>query len=281
MKVLVLGARGRLGSAVVQEFTAHADVVALGRQDLDITDDGGVLARVAAESPDVIINCAAYTAVDAAHDDPATALHVNASGVRALARAATEVDATLVHYSTDFVFDGRTNRPYVESDQPNPQSVYGMSKLLGEWFAADVRRCYVLRVESLFGQAQNGPSGGSIAMIVERLKAGEEVPVFVDRTVSPTYVVDAAAATRIIIERALPFGLYHCVNSGRCTWWELAEEAARLLDRPARLKPITLEGVSLLALRPKYAALSNAALASFGVELPAWNDALRRSLAGT
>ena len=278
MKVLVLGARGRLGSAVVQEFTAHADVVALGRSALDITDDAGVLARVAAESPDVIVNCAAYNAVDTAQDDPLTALHVNAFGVRALARAAAAIDATLVHYSTDFVFDGQTNRPYVESDHPNPQSVYAMSKLLGEWFAADVRRQYVLRVESLFGQAQNGQTGGSVATIIARLKAGEEVSVFVDRTVSPTYVVDAAAATRVIIERALPFGLYHCVNSGRCTWWEFAEEAARVLDRPARLKPITLESFPMRAPRPKYAALSNEALAGFGVALPAWNDALRRSL---
>lgn len=279
MKVLILGARGRLGSAVVQEFRAHADVVALGRPDLDITDDASVLARVAAESPDVMINCAAYNAVDAAQDDPITALHVNAFGVRALARAASAIDATLVQYSTDFVFDGQTNRPYVESDRPNPQSVYAMSKLLGEWFAADVRRQYVLRVESLFGQAQNGQASGSVATIVERLKAGEEVPVFVDRTVSPTYVVDAAAATHVIIERALPSGLYHCVNSGRCTWWEFAEEAARLLGRPARLKPITLETFRMPAPRPRYAALSNQRLAGFGVVLPHWTDALRRSLA--
>ncbi len=279
MKVLVLGARGRLGSAVVQEFRARADVVALGRSDLDITDDEGVLTRVTAESPDVIINTAAYNAVDAAQDDPATALHVNAFGVRALARAAAAVDATLVHYSTDFVFDGRTNRPYVESDRPNPQSVYAMSKLLGEWFAADAGRQYVLRVESLFGQARNDETRGSVAMIVARLKAGEEVPVFVDRTVSPTYVVDAATATRLVIERALPFGLYHCVNSGQCAWSEFAEEASRLLDRPARLRPMTLESASLPAPRPTYAALSNEGLASFGVALPSWRDALRRSLA--
>ena len=227
MKVLVLGAGGRLGSAVVEEFASHAEVVAPGRAALDITDDASVLARVAAESPDVIVNCAAYNAVDAAQDDPLTALNVNAFGVRALARAADAVDATLVHYSTDFVFDGETNRPYVESDRPNPQSVYAVSKLLGEWFAADAGRQYVLRVESLFGQGRNGQAGGSVATIVARLKAGEEVPVFVDRTVSPTYVVDAAAATRAIIDGALPFGLYHCVNSGQCTWWEFAEEAAR------------------------------------------------------
>jgi len=278
MKVLVVGASGRLGSAVVREFRAHGDVVALGHADLDITDDAAVLGRAAAESPDVIINCASYNAVDAAQEDPVTALQVNAFGVRALARASAAVDATLVHFGSDFVFDGGASRPYVESDRPNPQSVYAMSKLLGEWFAADAPCQYVLRVESLFGQAGKGHAGGSVAMIVARLKAGDEVPVFVDRTVSPTYVADAAAATRMIVERTLPFGVYHCVNSGACTWWEFAEEAARVMGRPARLKPITLDTVALRAPRPKYAALSNETLAGFGIRLPPWRDALRRSL---
>jgi dTDP-4-dehydrorhamnose reductase len=183
-----------------------------------------------------------------------------------------------VHYSTDFVFDGRSDRPYVESDSPNPQSVYAVSKLLGEWFAADVPRRYILRVESLFSPVHDPRRISSVGTIVARIQAGEEAPVFVDRTVSPTYVVDAAAATRAIIERRLPPGLYHCVNSGQCTWWELAQEAARVMGRPARLKPITLDSFPLRAPRPKYAALSNAALASHGVVLPAWKDALRRSL---
>jgi dTDP-4-dehydrorhamnose reductase len=281
MKVLVTGASGLLGAAVVQEFTPHADVAALGHADLDITDDVRVSERIAAEEPDVIVNCAAYNAVDAAQDDPLTALNVNAMGVRALARAATGLDATFIHYSTDFVFDGKTDRPYVESDRPNPQSVYAMSKLLGDWFAADAPRQYVLRVESLFGAVHNGQARGSVAGIVTRLQTGDDVPVFVDRTVSPTFVVDAAAATRTVIERALPPGLYHCVNSGRCTWLDFAQEAARLLGKPARLIPITLESVSLRAPRPKYGALSNAALARHGVTLPSWEDALRRALERT
>jgi dTDP-4-dehydrorhamnose reductase len=278
MKILVVGARGQLGAAVVHELGPHAEVVAWGRGDLDITDDARVRARVSAEAPDVIVNCAAYNLVDAAEDDPVKALNINAMGVRALATAAAASGATLVHYSTDFVFDGRTDRPYVETDPPNPQSVYAVSKRLGEWFAEDVPRQYVLRVESLFGPARGGQRRGSAGTIVTRLEAGDEVPVFVDRTVSPTSVVDAAAATRAIVEGALPFGLYHCVNSGHCTWWEFAQEAARLLRCTARLKPITLESTPMRAPRPKYAALSNERLASLGVKMPDWRDALHRSL---
>lgn len=278
MKVLVLGASGQLGAAVVHEFRPHSEVVAPGRRELDIADDAGVQARVAAEAPDVIVNCAAYNSVDLAEDHPVDALTVNAFGPRALARAAAECGATLVHYSTDFVFDGRTGRPYTELDRTNPQSVYAASKLLGEWFTADAPKHYVLRVESLFGRAPNGPIHGSASTILQRLRSGNEVPVFVDRTVSPTHVVDAAAATRAIIERKLPFGLYHCVNAGRCTWREFAEEAARLMNCAARLVSMTVDDVPMRAVRPKYCALDNAKLASLGVTMPDWRDALHRSL---
>jgi dTDP-4-dehydrorhamnose reductase len=281
MKILVLGARGMLGAAIVREFAAHADVAAPPHAELDIADDAAVLARVAAETPGVIINCAAYNAVDAAQDDPVPALQTNAFGVRALARAAASLNATLVHYGSDFVFDGRTDRPYLETDPPNPQSVYAISKMLGEWFAADAPRHYIVRVESLFGEIRGLQPSGSAGTIVKRLDAGEEVPVFVDRTVSPSYVVDVAAATRSMIEGAVPYGIYHCVNSGHCTWWEFAEAAAEELGRPARLKPVTLETLALPAPRPKYAALSNAKLASLGIVLPPWRDALRRSLRST
>jgi dTDP-4-dehydrorhamnose reductase len=273
MRIVVVGARGRLGMATVKEFGPLGDVIPLNRSDLDITDDAAVLRRITAEQPDVIVNCSAYNAVDAAEDDPLTALNVNAMGVRALARSAAAAGAVLVHYSTDFVFDGQSDRPYVETDPTSPQSVYAVSKLLGEWFAAEVPRHYVLRVESLFSEQRTGSAGAIIA----RIEEGAEAAVFVDRTVTPAYVVDIASATRQMVERKVPAGLYHCVNSGSCSWWEFAEEAARLLGRPARLKPITLESVQLRARRPKYSALSNAKLAAMGIEMPDWRDALRRA----
>jgi dTDP-4-dehydrorhamnose reductase len=278
MKVLVLGASGHLGAAIRSEFERNSLVVALDHRGLDITDDASVRARVAAEAPDLIVNCAAYNFVDDAEDHPVDALNVNAFGVRALAFAAGECGATLVHYSTDFVFDGRTDRPYTELDRTNPQSVYAGSKLLGEWFAADAPRHYVLRVESLFGRAPNGPQRGSATAIFERLRSGAEVRVFVDRTVSPTHVIDAAVATRAVVERTLPFGLYHCVNTGYCTWLQFAEEAARLIGREPRLVPVTVADVPLRAARPKFCALANEKLARLGVTLPDWRDALRRSL---
>jgi dTDP-4-dehydrorhamnose reductase len=282
MRVVVVGARGHLGAAIVREFRPAHEVTALDRAALDLTRASMADEAIARLTPEVIVNCASYNAVDAAEDAPVEALAVNAFGVRSLARAARDHDALLVHYSTDFVFDGTGHTPYTEDDQPNPRSVYAVSKLLGEWFAADIARAYVIRVESLFGHVPGAPlPGGSLQTIVSTLAAGGTPRVFEDRTVSPTYVIDAARATRALVEAQAPVGLYHCVNSGSATWADVAREAARLLGVEPRLDRVRVADVTLRAARPQYCALSNAKLASAGIVMPTWQDALARDLART
>jgi dTDP-4-dehydrorhamnose reductase len=282
MRVLVTGAGGLLGAAIVREFERAAgdmDVVVRGHAALDVSDERTVNATLADVRPDVVINCAAYNDVDGAEDHAVQALEVNAFGVLALARAASRQDAALVHYSSDFVFDGEASSPYREEDPPNPRGVYAASKLLGDWFALDGTRSWVLRVESLFGAPAAGATRlGSLGAIVRGIRAGDEVPVFVDRTVSPSYTADVAAATRTILERGIAPGLYHCVNSGAATWAQVAEHAARLLGLPLRMKAMTLETAPLRARRPRYCALSNARLAATGISMPSWEDALTRYL---
>lgn len=281
MRVMVAGARGLLGAAMIREFGADCDVRAFVRADLDLTDRDGVMRAVERVSPGAIINCAAFSGVDVAEDRPESALEVNAFAVLTLARAAARFGCVLVHYSTDFVFDGESDRPWVEADEPNPRSFYGLSKLLGEWFAARHERAYVLRVESLFGDAAPGAAPkGSLQTIVTRIMSGDEVPVFVDRTVSPTYTADAARATRALIASNAPPGLYHCANTGAARWSDVAEEAARILKRPLKVRPLTLESAGLKAPRPRYCALSSAKLAAAGFVMPPWQDALRRYLSG-
>jgi dTDP-4-dehydrorhamnose reductase len=178
------------------------------------------------------------------------------------------------------VFDGRATQPYTEEDPPAPRSFYAASKLIGEWFAREAGSYYVLRVESLFGGGAEGPSGrrASIDRIVDALLAGREAPVFTDRTVSPSYIVDVARATRALLERDAPYGLYHCVNSGHCTWYEMGQEIARLLTVEARLVPVAVASVKLRAERPQYCALSNQKLAAAGFVMASWQDALARYL---
>jgi len=275
MRIAVVGARGQLGAAVVQQCRHH-EVVAFDRAGLDVTDEGQVRDTLGRARPDAIINCVAYNEVDAAEDHPVEALQVNGIAVRSLARAAQDTGAALVHYSTDFVFDGTATQPYSEDDAPNPRSVYGASKLLGEWLAADAPRAYVLRVETLFGVAPGHRDKGSVSAIVNTLKTGGTPRVFEDRTVSPTSVFDAARATAELLERRAAPGLYHCVNTGHGTWLELATEAARILRVPARFETVRFADVKLPAARPMYCALANRKMTSLGIPMPTWQDALAR-----
>ncbi len=197
MKVLVTGAAGQLGQAMVRHLAADHQVTAWTRDTIDLTRHREVRDMVLRLAPAAIINCASYNQVDQAEDHQETALEVNAFVVRTLARAAADLDALLMHYSTDFVFSGTASAPYTELDRPEPQSVYAQSKLVGEWMAADAPRHYVLRVESLFGgphtrsstdrivdAAAGGPAGagvcrsGGLAQLRRRrrLRVGASAP---------------------------------------------------------------------------------------------------------
>ena len=274
MRALVVGAGGQLGETMRDRFSARHDVVPVTRQELDVTSPDAVAALVAHVRPTVIVNCSAYTNVDGAEDQPVQALAVNAMAVRLLARAADTVQATLVHYSTDFVFDGVTDRPYTEDDAPNPRGTYAMSKLLGEWFAAEAARHYVLRVESLFGGAR---ARSSVDRILDTIRSGAPVRAFADRAVSPSYVEDVVTATETLLRTGAPHGLYHCVNSGWTNWAELSRELARLAGRPdAVVEETKMSDAKLRAPRPLFAALANEKLARAGVVMPTWQDAMAR-----
>lgn len=277
--ILVVGAAGRLGAAIVDIFRDRR-VVAHTRASLDITDGDAVRRAVADVAPSAVINCAAFNYVDAAEERPSEAIAVNALAVRSLVRAADDAGATLVHYGTDFVFDGNSSTPYTEESRPAPQSCYAQTKLLGEWFALDAGRGFVLRVESLFG-APRGWSGrpGSLDKILDTLEQGGPVKAFTDRVVSPGYVEDIARATRHLIESGARPGLYHCVNSGHATWHAIAETAAELMGVDPRIEATTMAAQALPASRPRYCALDNRKLAAAGFPMPRWQDALARWLA--
>jgi dTDP-4-dehydrorhamnose reductase len=279
-RVLITGAHGQLGAAMVQAF-AGLEVTAHIRSTLDITSAAAVAGAVKAAAPHLIVNCAAFNDVDGAEDRAVDVLAVNAFAVRNLARAAEDAGARLVHYSTDFVFDGSADTPYTEDVRPSPRGTYAVSKLLGEWFALDAPWVYVLRVESLFGAPVNWTGRrGTLDGIVANLEHGREVRAFTDRIVSPGYVVDIAAATRHLTMSNAEPGLYHCVNAGHASWYDVAKEIAALVgnERP-NLVPVTLDQMKLKTPRPRYCALAVGKLAAAGFAMPEWRDALRRWLA--
>lgn len=279
MRVFITGAAGQLGSAVVARF-GDCELVRPSSAELNITDGVALRQAVTAAKPDLIVNCAAYNNVDGAEDRPQDAFALNAFAVRTLARVAEETGATLVHYGSDFIFDGAAATPYDETAKPSPRSKYGASKLLGEWFALETPRAFVLRVESLFGTHRTFTGRrGSMDGIVKGLEAGREIPVFTDRVITPGYVVDIADATRYLVESQAAPGVYHCANAGATRWTEIAGELASLLGVEARLKLVVSDQVALKASRPVYSALSVDKLAAAGFQMPEWRDALRRWLA--
>lgn len=265
---------------MVRQFATDGPVVSSTMGDLDITNHRAVMERVARERPGLIVNCAAYNDVDGAEENPLVALEVNAFAVRSLAEAASASGAAFVHFSTDFVFDGRATTPYTEADLPRPRSFYAASKLAGEWMAREAGRAYVLRVESLFGGgAEAAPvRSSSVDRIIDALLEGRGARVFADRTVSPSYTEDVARATRALVARRAPVGLYHCVNTGACTWHGLGQEVVRLLGVPDRLVSVPVGSVPMRAERPQHSALDNRKLAGAGFDMPTWQDALSRYL---
>jgi dTDP-4-dehydrorhamnose reductase len=281
MHIVLTGGAGRLARVLANELTSNGHTVtSLGRKALDITNASDVAVTMRQLRPQVIVNCSAYNDVDGAQIDSKTAFAVNAHGPRFLAEAASDVEALLVHYSTDFVFDGMGQVPYTEDASPNPLSVYGVSKLAGEEAVRRIASHYVLRVESLFGGVGVGGHRATMDYLADAMLTGRPVRAFTDRTVSPSYAADVARATRLLIENDACYGTYHCVNSGHATWCDVALEIARQLNIPSRIEPIRAVDHEYPAPRPLFCALSNKKLVDAGVGMPSWQMAVERHLEG-
>lgn len=265
MKAVVTGANGQLGTDVVRSWTTAGDtVLGLGRHGLDITDRTAVLHLVTRERPDVVVNCAAWTAVDACESDPDRAQLENADAVGFLAEACATVGARLLHVSTDYVFDGTKSAPYVESDATNPMSVYGRSKLAGE-AAALTRgdRNAVVRTSWVCGE-----HGGNMVKTILRLAAERPQLAFVaDQIGHPTFTADLAPMLREIAVAELG-GVIHATNQGAVSWFEFAQAVVAASGRdPAMVAPIATADLQppRPAPRPANSVLDNAVLRAAGL----------------
>ena len=272
-KVIILGSLGMLGQDLMREFSDSYDCIGLDLPELDITDREAVLKRLNKERPTVVINAAAYTNVDGAESEKELAFRINADGVLNVALACTEIGAVMVHYSTDYVFDGNKRQGYSETDEKTPVNAYGESKAAGEEHLASTwKKHYLLRTSWLFGR------GGRnfVRTILEAAKTKDELRVVGDQFGSPTYTRDLAKKTRELLESRALFGTYHVTNSDTCSWFEFAKEiVSRSGSNPAcRVVEIESSDLERAAKRPTYSILLNNKTAT----LPGWKDALRRYL---
>lgn len=278
MRLLVTGSRGQLGRALERAAPRRGhEMFGVDLPELDVTDRGAVLAAVHTILPEAIVNCAAFTAVDAAESQPESAMAANGAAVGHLAAAANEVGATLVQVSTDYVFDGRSARPYREDDPPGPLSSYGRSKLAGEREAAAARSHLIVRTSWLFGER----GANFVEAIRRQLDAGNRtLKVVDDQHGCPTYAADLADALLRLLEVGAR-GIVHATNEGATTWWAFACEIVRQLGVPAEVEAIRTAATDRPARRPQFSVLDGSRMTELlGSPLPPWQDALRRYLAG-
>ena len=251
-RIIVTGCNGQLGKAINQELAGNTEVSIVNTDvtELDITSVDKVLALVREVKPYAIINCAAHTAVDACETDLDNAYRINAIGPRNLGIAATETGAKLIHVSTDYVFDGRATRPYVEFDAPNPQGAYGKTKLAGESMVKDFADRYMIfRTAWLYGDGRN-----FVKTMLRLAENGDKVRVVEDQIGSPTSARELARAitSQLFTDN---YGLFHATCEGNCSWADFAREIFRLAGRDTYVEGITSAEFAAKAPRPAYSIL--------------------------
>jgi len=279
MKLFLLGKNGQLGQELYkQSEKLRFDIVSFTREELDITDVEKVHQQIKKHKPRIVINATAYHVVPECERYPEKAFLVNATAVRNLAEICESIGSKLVHYSTDYVFDGTKGRPYNEGDLPYPMQAYGISKLAGEHFALAYNdKSIVIRSSGVYGGKHGSKSKkGNFALNILKEKDKAMLEVSSEQIVNPTYAVDLAGATLALLRKNDACGIYHLVNEGYCSWAEFTKVIMKIIGSSTKIIPVDRRGQSGGAKRPLFSALKNTRAAALGIQLPTWQDAVTR-----
>ncbi|WP_059173417.1 dTDP-4-dehydrorhamnose reductase [Bacillus sp. FJAT-27445] len=276
MKILVTGYTGQLGYDVVREgLNRGLDMIGVGSRDLDITDCKAVERYIEQVKPNAIIHCAAYTAVDKAEDDRENCWNVNVNGTKNLSQAAKNSDAKFIYISTDYVFNGKGEEPFTESNQPYPTGFYGLTKYEGEKIVQSLlSEWFIVRVSWVYGLNGNN----FVKTMLRIAESRKEINVVGDQIGSPTYTIDLS---RLLIDmiQTNKFGVYHASNEGFCNWAEFAKEIFRQTGLQVKVNSISTEEYPTRAVRPKNSRMSKLKIIENGFKpLPRWQDSLNHYL---
>ncbi len=282
MRVAVIGANGQLGIDAAEAFAANGDtVVPLSHDDIEIGILDSVAAALKGAKPTLVVNTAAMHHVEKCESDPERAFAVNALGVRNVSLLARDLGATLIHVSTDYVFDGSKGMPYVETDAARPVNVYGNSKLAGEYFVrCTVEKHFVLRTSAIYGKNPCRAKEGLnfVQLMLKLAKERGEVKVVDNEFVTPTYTRELARQM-VALSSSDAYGLYHATGEGGCSWLEFAREIFVATETPVRLNAAGPNEFRAKVPRPKYSILENRGLKALGVNVfRPWRDGLREYL---
>jgi len=277
MKILLIGATGQLGSDILRNNDGH-EIDAPDRSRLDLSRPAQMAETIRARRPAVVINCAAFHNVPLCEEEPEQAFRMNCVAVRDLAALCREIDAWLVTFSTNYVFGGDKLTPYIEDDAPSPLQVYGITRLAGEHAALSAApdRAVVIRTCGLFGRSGAHSKGGNfVDGRVTDARKGSLIEMSSDQTISPTSTHDLSRAVlSLIAHPGLRPGIYHLVNEGACTWYELTRAIVELLALETDIRPVDRGGRTGAMRRPLYSALANTRARALGVTLRPWREAL-------
>lgn len=276
MKILITGANGMLAKSVRGKLQEGNELICTDVKELDITNKEAVIQFMEEVKPEYIINCAAYTAVDKAEEDYDLAEKINGQGPQNLAIATNKIGATLVHISTDYVFDGDLdiNNQYKEEDKVGPVTVYGKTKLHGEEGVINNNpKHYIFRTAWLYGDGNN-----FVRTMLKLGKEKDELNVVADQHGSPTYAEDLANIIKNAIDKKIPYGLYHTTNQGFTTWYDFTKKIFEFANIKCKVNPVTSEEFIRPAKRPKNSMLSKQKILSQNIEVPTWEDGLKRYL---
>ena len=272
MKILITGSKGQLGLELVKQLKIKGlyKIIDTDRDELDIVDIDNVNEFILSSKPDVVINCAAHTAVDLCETDIENAYKINAIGPRNLAIACEKVNAKFVQVSTDYVFDGNIDRPYREDDNTCPNSIYGSSKLMGEKFTKEFcSRHFIVRTAWLYGEGNN-----FVRTMLKLSETNKEINIVNDQFGSPTSTVDLAKAIIELIHTE-HYGTYHGTCEGKCSWYDFAQKIFEIRNIDIKVNPVTSEEYKRTAPRPTYSVLDNFMLKLVGLNsFRNWEDAL-------
>jgi len=281
MKVAIIGADGQLGSDLVRVFSESHDVIPLTIQDMHVEDFEQVRTVLHKIKPDVILNTAAYHKVPDCETHQDLAWQVNCRGALNVAKAAEELQAINVYYSTDYVFDGLKNSPYIETDAPNPQSVYAATKLMGEYFTRNYStKHFVIRVSGIYGKIPSLIKGDNfITAILKQVEAGKkEIRVVDDEILTPTPTLEIAMNTLPLIQTGA-HGVYHMTSEGQCSWFEFTQVIFETLNIRTPLVRCSVMDFPSVVKRPQYSVLENANLKQIGMNrMSHWREGLIRFL---
>lgn len=275
MRVVVIGAGGQLGTDLQRSLSGW-DLAAFNHSDLDIGNFERTRELISQAKPKAVVNAAAFNRVDDCEDRPDMAFSANVFGPRHLAQVCADLNCALMHISTDYVFGGEKRTPYTEDDAPNPLSVYGVSKLAGEYFVRHLcPKHFIVRTSGLYGVAGSRSKGGNFVETMIRLaKEGKPIRVVDDQVLTPTYTKDLAEKLKELLQTE-KYGLYHITNRGQCSWYEFAGKIFELLSMEPDFAPTTTAQLKLKARRPAYSVVAHAHLKRIGLEdLRDWREAL-------